>query len=65
MLGEWRFWLLLNPIAPLLEGLRAAVVLNEAPEPGWLLYSAACSILIFAGGWRLFHMLEPAFADRV
>lgn len=65
MLGEWRFWVLLNPIAPLLEGLRAAVVLNEAPDAGWLLYSAVVSLLVFAGGWWLFHRLEPAFADRV
>jgi lipopolysaccharide transport system permease protein len=65
MLGEWRFWVLLNPIAPLLEGLRAAVVLNTAPDAGWMLYSAVVSLLIFAGGWRLFHKLEPAFADSV
>ena len=65
MLGEWRVWVLLNPIAPLLEGLRSAVVLNEAPEAGWLLYSAVISLVVFAGGWRLFHTLEPAFADRV
>jgi lipopolysaccharide transport system permease protein len=65
MLGEWRFWVMLNPIAPLLEGLRAAVVLNAAPEAGWLLYSAAVSLLVFAGGWWLFQKLEPAFADRV
>ena len=51
MLGEWRFWVLLNPIAPLLEGLRSAVVLNVAPDMGWLLYSAIVSLLVFAGGW--------------
>ena len=65
MLGEWRFWVLLNPIAPLLEGLRTAVVLNMAPDAGWLLYSAVVSLLVFAGGWRLFNKLEPAFADSV
>ena len=65
MLGEWRFWVLLNPVAPLLEGLRAAVVLNEAPQLGWLLYSGVSSVLVFLVGWRLFHALEPAFADRV
>jgi ABC-type polysaccharide/polyol phosphate export permease len=65
MLGEWQFWILLNPVAPLLEGLRAAVVLNEAPQLGWLLYSGVFSVLAFLGGWRLFHALEPAFADRV
>jgi lipopolysaccharide transport system permease protein len=65
MLGAWRKWALLNPIAPLLEGLRSAVVLNQAPDTGWLLYSAVVSILVFVGGWRLFVRLEPAFADRV
>jgi ABC-type polysaccharide/polyol phosphate export permease len=65
MLGEWRSWVLLNPVAPLLEGLRSAVVLNQAPELGWLLYSAAVSVLVFFAGWKLFHALEPAFADRV
>lgn len=65
MLGEWRFWVLLNPLAPLLEGLRAAIVLNAAPDTGWLAYSAAFSLLVFAGGWWLFRTLEPAFADRV
>jgi len=65
MLGEWRFWILLNPVAPLLEGLRSAVVLNETPEIGWLIYSSVFSVVVFAGGWRLFYTLEPAFADRV
>jgi lipopolysaccharide transport system permease protein len=65
MLGDWRNWVLLNPIAPLLEGLRSTVVLNQAPEMGWLLYSAVFSLVVFVGGWRLFVSLEPAFADRV
>ena len=65
MLGEWQFWVLLNPIAPLLEGLRAAVVLQTSPDYGWLLYSTIVAVLVFAGGWRLFYKLEPAFADSV
>jgi lipopolysaccharide transport system permease protein len=65
MLGDWQVWVLLNPLAPLLEGLRSAVVLNAAPDIHWLLYSAVTSVLIFAGGWLLFRRLEPAFADYV
>ena len=65
MLGDWRVWVLLNPIAPLLEGLRSAIVLNESPQLGWLAYSGAVSLVVFLGGWKLFHALEPAFADRV
>jgi lipopolysaccharide transport system permease protein len=65
MLGEWRFWILLNPIAPLLEGLRSAVVLQSPPDLGWLTYSAVVSVLVFAGSWRLFRRLEPTFADNI
>lgn len=64
-LGEWEFWILLNPIAPLIEGLRATIVLQSRPDLGWLLYSAIISILIFIGGWRLFRRLEPIFADNI
>jgi len=65
MLGEWRFWVLLNPIAPLLESLRSVVVLNVAPDLGWLLYSAVVSLTVSACSWWLFYKLEPAFADSV
>jgi ABC-type polysaccharide/polyol phosphate export permease len=65
MLGEWRYWVMLNPVAPLLEGLRSAVVLNRSPEAGWLVYSAAVSVLVFVGGWQLFQRLEPSFADHI
>ena len=65
LFGDWSFWLLLNPIAPILEGLRSAVVLKQAPDLQWLAYSAVVSLLVFAGGWRLFQRLEPVFADRI
>jgi ABC-type polysaccharide/polyol phosphate export permease len=65
MFGDWSFYMLLNPIAPILEGLRSAIVLNAAPDPQWLLYSAVVSVLVFVGGWRLFQRLEPIFADRI
>ena len=65
MLGKWEFWILLNPIAPLIEGLRTTIVLQSHPDFGWLLYSTIISILIFIGGWRLFRRLEPIFADNI
>ena len=65
MLGEWKFWVMLNPLSPLLEGLRSAVVLNQMPDLGWLLYSAIVALVCFVGGWYMFHKLEPAFADSV
>ena len=65
MLGEWQHWILLNPIAPLLEGLRSAVVLGRMPDLIWLSYSAVVSFGIAGGAWLLFRRLEPSFADRI
>jgi lipopolysaccharide transport system permease protein len=64
-LGDLGHWLLLNPIAPLLEGLRSCIVLGTPPSLGWLGYSAAVSALIFAGAWFMFKRLEGVFADYV
>jgi ABC-type polysaccharide/polyol phosphate export permease len=65
MFGEWRNWLLLNPISPLLEGLRSVVVLKEVPDLRWLAYSTVVSLVVFTGAWAMFRRLEPIFADRV
>lgn len=65
MFGDWSFWLLLNPIAPILEGLRSVVVFKLAPDPRWLGYAAIVSMAVFVAGWRLFRRLEPVFADRI
>ena len=65
MFGDWSFWLLLNPIAPILEGLRSAVVLKATPDLPWFAYTAVVSLVVFAGGWWLFRRLEPVFADRI
>ena len=65
MFGDWGKWLLINPIAPILEGLRSAVVLHASPDPRWLAYSAVVSVLVFVGGWQLFRRTEPIFADRI
>ena len=34
-LGKWRPVVLLNPVAPLLEGLADVVVYSRMPDPGW------------------------------
>lgn len=65
MLGTWQNWVMLNPLAPLLEGLHAAVVLGQAPDPAWTAYSA-CAVLAVAGLAALvFRRLEPIFADCI
>lgn len=65
MLGDMGHWLLLNPLAPLLEGLGAAVVRGEPPPLPWIGYSAVFALLTLAfAGW-LFSRLEGLFADYV
>jgi lipopolysaccharide transport system permease protein len=65
MFKEWAPLLLLNPIAPLLEGLHASVVVHEAPVVGWIAYSAVCSITTLFLSIQVFKHLEPAFAESI
>lgn len=57
--------LLLNPIAPLLEGLSDSIAHHQAPDVHWYLYSLTISLCAFAGGFILFKHLEPAFAESI
>jgi lipopolysaccharide transport system permease protein len=63
--GQWRTILMLNPVAPLLEGLNSSVVLGQRPELLWVAYSAAIALLLFWGGVVFFRRLEPRFAESV
>jgi ABC-type polysaccharide/polyol phosphate export permease len=65
LFGPWRDWILLNPVAPLLEGLEQAVDKGRMPDLAWTAYSAVLATLIFTGAWLMFHRLEPSFADNV
>jgi ABC-type polysaccharide/polyol phosphate export permease len=63
--GKWKSILMLNPIAPLLEGLNSAVILGRQPDLGWIAYSAAVAAVLFWGGVVFFRRLEPRFAESV
>ena len=65
MFKEWAPVLLLNPIAPILEGLYACIVRHEAPAVWWVAYSAVCSISALFFSFRVFKSLEPAFAESI
>ncbi|MGH7470694.1 MAG: ABC transporter permease [Longimicrobiales bacterium] len=65
LFGEWGRILLLNPVAPILEGFANAIVHQRVPALGWLAYSAVASTVIFVGAWRTFRRLEPYFAQCV
>jgi lipopolysaccharide transport system permease protein len=73
--------MMLNPLAPLLEGMRLAVVYNHsllhplmvegrsgallAWSPWYLAYGAAWSIVMFVIGFVVFHRTEAKFAEYV
>jgi ABC-type polysaccharide/polyol phosphate export permease len=64
-LGKWESWVLLNPVASLLEGLSNAVVLGQPPDPAWTSYSVTVSLLLALGGYALFKRLESKFAESI
>jgi lipopolysaccharide transport system permease protein len=65
MLGDKGHWLLLNPVAPILEGLAGCVVRHQAPDLPWLGYSFGFGLAALLGGYIFFKHLEPAFAESI
>jgi ABC-type polysaccharide/polyol phosphate export permease len=65
MFGRWAPLLMLNPVAPLLEGFANVVVLHQPPSLPWLAYSAAVTLLLLVVSVRSFRRLEPHFAESI
>jgi ABC-type polysaccharide/polyol phosphate export permease len=65
MFGRKGKWLLLNPVAPILDALSACVVRHQSPELFWFAYSSVFSLLLFLSGYILFKHLEPFFAEGI
>lgn len=65
MLGDKGPWLLINPVAPVLEGLSACIVRHQSPDLPWLAYSISFGLITLLGGYVFFKHLEPAFAESI
>jgi ABC-type polysaccharide/polyol phosphate export permease len=65
MLGKYEPLVMLNPVSPILEGLRNVVVHAEPPHWGWLAYSAVFAVVAYTAGYRIFKNLEYKFAESV
>src|SRR3954467_8040646 len=63
--GKWRSLLMLNPVAPVLEGLNSSVVLGHQPDLMWVGYSAAVAVVLGTVAVLSFRRLEPRFAESV
>lgn len=65
MFGDKAKWLLLNPAAPILEGLSNCIARQQPPDLPWLAYSFSFSFVALFGGYIFFKHLEPAFAESI
>jgi ABC-type polysaccharide/polyol phosphate export permease len=65
MFGRWGQLLLLNPVAPLLEGFSATIVGHRPPDFGWTLYAAVWGLVLLLGAPAFFQRLEPKFAESI
>lgn len=65
MFGRFGKLLMLNPVAPLLDGLSACIVRHQSPDIGWFTYSLLFSVTAFFLGFSMFKHLEPAFAESI
>jgi lipopolysaccharide transport system permease protein len=65
MFGSRGKWLLLNPVAPLLDGLSACMTRHQPPNLAWFAYSLVFTLVVLVCGHILFKRLEPAFAESI
>jgi ABC-type polysaccharide/polyol phosphate export permease len=65
MFGDKAKWFLINPIAPILEGLNACMTRHQSPDLPWLAYSFAFSLTVLVSGHMLFKRLESVFAESM
>jgi ABC-type polysaccharide/polyol phosphate export permease len=56
---------MLNPMSPLIDGIRKTVLEGQAPMWNYVGISAVVSIVILILGYRNFKRLEPAFAETI
>ena len=53
----------LNPMTPILDGYRAAILHNQWPDPGPLAAATALALVTLGVGWLVFHRAEYKFAE--
>jgi ABC-type polysaccharide/polyol phosphate export permease len=65
MFKRWSTLLMLNPVAPVFEGLNAAVVLHRSPDTAWTAYAVGWAVFMLLLGPTVFQRLEPRFAESI
>lgn len=65
MFKKWASLLLLNPLAPLIEGMEKCIVYGVSPSLPWVAYSGGVALLSLFAGFYFFKRWEPAFAESI
>jgi ABC-type polysaccharide/polyol phosphate export permease len=65
MFKEWSTLILLNPVAPILEGLNDCIVKHKMPQLPWMAYSAFVALVGFMFSYGFFKRMESSFAERI
>lgn len=61
--GLQPLYAIVNPLGPVIDGVRRTVLYGQAPSPLPLAVAAASSMLIMTAGYLIFKRLEMGFAD--
>jgi lipopolysaccharide transport system permease protein len=62
---KWRALFLMNPLAPLFEGLRWSLLGEGHLHPTGILYSTLAAVVLCTVGLAIFHRFEKEFADVI
>ncbi len=61
---QWQtLYVILNPLAPVIDGYRRCLLFGQAPQLHLLLPAAGSTVVVLVGGYLLFKRLETGFAD--
>jgi ABC-type polysaccharide/polyol phosphate export permease len=60
---RWLF--ILNPLTAIVEGFRASLVFNRAPNWNIVLVSAAITVVLFVSAFVMFKKMDKYFADVI
>ena len=63
--GFWRWFILANPMTPVIETFRMAFLGSSSLPPVYLLYSFGFTCLVLIIGVLVFNRVEATFMDTV
>lgn len=62
---DWESYILLNPIAPILEGFNQVIIHQQSPDLFWITYSAVWATAGLYLAWMFFFKMEHKFAEHI